>query len=92
MKQFDFIVVGAEIVGLTCARELALRKLGRVLVLEKEAKVGIRPQLMDLKKKQLEMDCVIETGQNSIHVLNAISPAFTCAMAFAPFVVNKISA
>jgi len=55
-------------------------------------KVGIRPQLMDVKKKQLEMDFVIESGQNSIHVLNAISPAFTCALAFAPFVVDRIDA
>src|SRR5262249_51917575 len=53
-------------------------------------KVGIRPQLMDVKKKQLEMDFVIEPGRNSIHILNAISPAFTCALAFAPFVVDQI--
>ena len=53
-------------------------------------KVGIRPQLMNLKKKMLEMDFVIESSENSIHVLNAISPAFTCAFAFAPFVVDRI--
>jgi L-2-hydroxyglutarate oxidase LhgO len=55
-------------------------------------KVGIRPQLMDVKKKQLEMDFVIEQGRNSIHILNAISPAFTCALSFAPFVVDRIDA
>lgn len=54
-------------------------------------KVGIRPQLMDLDKKQLEMDFIIRSGKNSIHILNAISPAFTCAMAFAPFVVDQIA-
>jgi L-2-hydroxyglutarate oxidase LhgO len=53
-------------------------------------KVGIRPQLMDLNKKQLEMDFVIQPGRHSIHVLNAISPAFTCALAFAPYVVDQI--
>ena len=36
----DFLIVGAGIVGLTLARELALRKLGRILILEKEAEVG----------------------------------------------------
>lgn len=53
-------------------------------------KVGIRPQLMDVEKKKLEMDFVIEPGKNSMHILNAISPAFTCALAFAPFVVDKL--
>lgn len=42
MKVYDYIVVGAGIVGLTIARELKLRnpKL-RILVLEKEAKPGL---------------------------------------------------
>ena len=39
-SRYDFVIVGAGIVGLTLARELALRKLGRILVLEKEAQVG----------------------------------------------------
>ena len=53
-------------------------------------KVGIRAQLMNLEKGQLEMDFVIEPGANSLHVLNAISPAFTCAFAFAPFLADQI--
>ena len=36
----DFLVVGGGIVGLTIAREIALRRLGRVTVLEKEGGVG----------------------------------------------------
>ncbi len=52
-------------------------------------KVGIRAQLMDLDKGQLEMDFVIEPGKNSLHVLNAISPAFTCAFAFAPLLADR---
>jgi L-2-hydroxyglutarate oxidase LhgO len=54
-------------------------------------KVGIRPQLMDNEKGRFEMDFVIETGKDSIHILNAISPAFTCGFAFAPEVVRRLS-
>lgn len=46
-------------------------------------KVGIRAQLMDLEKNQLEMDFVVEKGEHSLHVLNAISPAFTSSFAMA---------
>lgn len=53
-------------------------------------KVGIRAQLMNVAKGQLEMDFIIENGPDSLHVLNAISPAFTCAFAFAPFLVDKV--
>ncbi len=51
-------------------------------------KVGIRAQLMDKEKGQLEMDFVIEPGDHSIHVLNAISPAFTSALGFAPYLAD----
>lgn len=52
-------------------------------------KVGIRAQLMDLEKGRLEMDFVAEKGPRSLHVLNAISPAFTSAFAFASYLVNE---
>ncbi len=54
-------------------------------------KVGIRPQLVDTRAGRLEMDFVVERGQHSIHVLNAISPAFTSAFAFADYVVERIN-
>jgi (S)-2-hydroxyglutarate dehydrogenase len=54
-------------------------------------KVGIRAQLMDLERGALEMDFVIEKGKHSLHVLNAISPAFTSAFAFAPYLADQIS-
>ncbi len=53
-------------------------------------KVGIRPQLVDTKAGRLEMDFVVERGQHSVHVLNAISPASTSAFAFADYVVERI--
>lgn len=52
-------------------------------------KVGIRPQLIDLHKKELMMDFLIEKKHHTLHILNAISPAFTSSMAFAKYVVNN---
>ena len=40
-KSYDFVVVGAGIVGLTIARALVLRRLGRVCLIEKEKKLGV---------------------------------------------------
>lgn len=55
-------------------------------------KPGIRAQLIDIKNKKLEMDFVVEHDKHSLHVLNAVSPAFTCAIPFAEHVVGLISA
>jgi L-2-hydroxyglutarate oxidase LhgO len=52
-------------------------------------KVGIRPQLVDLRTSRLEMDYVLERTPESMHVLNAISPAFTSAFAFAELIVDR---
>jgi len=54
------------------------------------AKVGIRPQLLNTQHGRLEMDFVLEEGSNSVHVLNAISPAFTSAFAFAAWLVDRL--
>jgi L-2-hydroxyglutarate oxidase LhgO len=55
----------------------------------KSKKVGIRPQLVDTKKLELVMDFLIEKAENSVHVLNAISPAFTAAFPFARYMVKN---
>ena len=52
-------------------------------------KVGIRPQLINSQNNQLEMDYIIEQTENSMHVLNAISPAFTSAFAFSKMIVDR---
>ncbi len=52
-------------------------------------KVGIRPQLVDMKRHTLMMDFLVEKAANSVHILNAISPAFTCSLAFAESVVSE---
>jgi L-2-hydroxyglutarate oxidase LhgO len=57
--------------------------------IEPSLRVGIRPQLIDWNNKELVMDFVVLKNENSIHILNAVSPAFTSAMAFAEFVVER---
>ncbi len=46
-------------------------------------KVGIRPQLVDWRTKQLLMDFIVERAGDTLHVLNPISPAFTSSMELA---------
>lgn len=50
---------------------------------------GIRAQLLDLKKGKLEMDFKYEGDDRSFHVLNAVSPAFTCSMPLANYLIEK---
>lgn len=52
-------------------------------------KVGIRPQLINLQDKKLIMDFLVVKERHSLHVLNAISPAFTSSMAFAKHIVKQ---
>lgn len=51
---------------------------------------GIRAQLLDIKQHKLEMDLRYEGDEQSFHVLNAVSPAFTCAIPFSRFLVEEI--
>ena len=53
-------------------------------------KPGIRAQLFHTKERRLEMDFRVEGDDRSFHVLNAISPAFTCALPFAEFVMDEV--
>lgn len=56
------------------------------------SKTGIRSQLVNVKTRKLEMDYIFERTQKSIHVLNAISPAFTSSFAFAHLIVAESKA
>jgi L-2-hydroxyglutarate oxidase LhgO len=53
-------------------------------------KPGIRAQLFDINKRNLVMDFCLEGDDKSFHILNAVSPAFTCAIPFARYVVEQI--
>ncbi len=56
--------------------------------IEDSPKVGIRPQLVDIEKNELVMDFIVKKSNDSVHVLNSISPAFTSSMHFAEIVVD----
>lgn len=51
---------------------------------------GIRAQLLNLETDELVQDFVIETTKNSLHVLNSVSPAFTCSFAIAEHLIEVI--
>ena len=57
----------------------------------KWGKPGIRAQLINLVEKKLEMDFIFEGDDKSWHILNAVSPAFTCSKPFTDFLVERIS-
>ncbi|NOU60745.1 L-2-hydroxyglutarate oxidase [Marinifilum caeruleilacunae] len=52
-------------------------------------KPGIRAQLLNTKTLKLEMDFIVEKDEHSLHILNAVSPAFTCSFAFASYLVSE---
>lgn len=55
-------------------------------------KPGIRAQLVDTTNQKLEMDFVLEGDNKSMHILNAVSPAFTCSIPFSQYVCQQIKA
>jgi (S)-2-hydroxyglutarate dehydrogenase len=52
---------------------------------------GIRAQLLNTKTNELVQDFVVEHTEKSTHILNAVSPAFTCSFAFAKYVIEEIN-
>ncbi|MCG8324826.1 MAG: L-2-hydroxyglutarate oxidase [Thiotrichales bacterium] len=52
-------------------------------------RTGIRAQLLDTRNSTLEMDFCLEGDDKSLHVLNAVSPAYTCAFPFAEYIVDQ---
>jgi L-2-hydroxyglutarate oxidase len=55
-------------------------------------KPGIRAQLMDTRTRKLEMDFVLQGDSRSFHILNAVSPGWTCSIPFAKHVCDEIQA
>jgi L-2-hydroxyglutarate oxidase LhgO len=53
-------------------------------------RAGIRAQLLDIEEYKLVGDFCVEGDDRSFHVLNAVSPAFTCAIPFAEFILDEI--
>lgn len=53
-------------------------------------KRGIRAQLFDTQKQQLEMDFIVQQEGNQLHILNAISPAFTSSLGIVGSLVQNL--
>jgi (S)-2-hydroxyglutarate dehydrogenase len=49
---------------------------------------GIRAQLVDTRRWKLEDDFVYQGDRTSLHVLNAVSPGFTCALPLAEYLLD----
>ena len=50
---------------------------------------GIRAQLVNASSGKLEQDFIVKTDRNVVHVLNAVSPGWTCSMPFDRWIVDK---
>ena len=83
--------------------EMGKYRPGRIVALGRELAEGIRPehfrhwgragiraQLVDIRERRLEMDFKFEGDDRSFHVLNAVSPGFTCALPFAAYLAERI--
>ena len=51
---------------------------------------GIRAQLMDVKQRTLVQDFCIEGDDRSLHILNAVSPGWTCSIPFSRHVCDQV--
>jgi (S)-2-hydroxyglutarate dehydrogenase len=53
------------------------------------AKVGIRAQMLNIETGKMVTDFLVESGENSTHIINAISPAWTSAFPFARYIYDN---
>jgi L-2-hydroxyglutarate oxidase LhgO len=51
---------------------------------------GIRGQLVDTHNGELVQDFIVEYGENSVHVLNAVSPGWTASLSFGRFIAKQL--
>ena len=59
------------------------------LILNESEKVGIRSQIFDNKSKTLFNDFVVIKQNKTVHILNAISPAWTSSFAMAKYIYQE---
>ena len=52
---------------------------------------GIRAQLVNTNTGMLEQDFVVKSKHNSLHVLNCVSPGWTCALPFGRFISDQVN-
>lgn len=54
-------------------------------------RAGIRAQLFDVNERKLVTDFVVERSERSLHVLNAVSPGWTCSLPFSEYLVDQMA-
>ena len=57
--------------------------------IERSSKVGIRAQLFNMKTNKIVKDFLCLKGEKSLHIISAISPAFTASFSFADLVIDN---
>ncbi len=57
--------------------------------IERSSKVGIRAQLFNLKTNKIVKDFLCLKGDKSLHIVSAISPAFTASFSFADLIIDN---
>jgi L-2-hydroxyglutarate oxidase LhgO len=55
-------------------------------------RAGIRAQPVDMRTRSLVMDFLYEGDERSFHLLNAVSPGFTCCLPFSRHIADEIEA
>ena len=68
------------------------KKLSNSLSFNKEWSkypAGIRAQIINTKTNSIEMDYIVESQKNVVHILNAVSPGWTSAIPFTRWVVEN---
>ena len=55
-----------------------------------ESNYGLRPQLIDRNKLVFYNDFICDKNNNTLHVVNAVSPAFTSSFALADYLIEKL--
>jgi L-2-hydroxyglutarate oxidase LhgO len=62
----------------------------RIEQYRKWGRPGLRAQLVNVRERKLAMDFLFEGDDRSFHVLNAVSPAFTCSIPFSRHLADAI--
>ena len=50
---------------------------------------GIRAQIVNLDTKVIEMDYIVRSDKNAVHILNAVSPGWTSSIPFSRWIVEN---
>jgi len=68
------------------------KKLANALGLNQKWKnypAGIRAQIVNLDTKVIEMDYIVRSDKNVVHILNAVSPGWTSSIPFSRWIVEN---